>query len=202
MVDAQAVLHDANEAWLKVEEQVTTLIGRRHFDEVALWTPDAWRAAELIKEMMYQPEDGARRSAVHPWQRPRFFNRSSDTVHFSSANREGGAYGVHYDFLQPFGTDYRLEVMHLLTGSSPAHHMFFLNWLSGNPDETAAQVVHVSYKPVINLGESVMRAYDRELLRLAEVGFVPVQSNRSTYGAFAYYEHLKPRVNLRDAALA
>jgi hypothetical protein len=204
----------ARQAYVDVWHGVTPVLGERNFDEVALYAPDAWRAAALIAELAYQPGDaGDIYTATNPWQRPRYFNRSEDRVRYALPNGDAGEYGVHYDFLQPYGEPYRLEVMHLLAGSSPAHHRYLRAWSYGLGDnDQNGQVVHVSYKPPRGfVANAAGRAedYDAELERLEALGFVLVQANHSTYGAFSYYEHtdpavlpagvyLKPRVNLRD----
>lgn len=107
-------------------------------------------------------------------------------------------YGVHYSFMTRDDLPFRLEIMRLLSGHSPLHHIVA---------QTGRVVpVHLSFKcasqdEMFELTEQ-MRSHDWGL----------VQHCESTYGVFSYYTqpqdfpdvgvYFKPRVNTRDAANA
>jgi hypothetical protein len=104
---------------------------------------------------------------------------------------------VTYRFID-IGGPFRIEVMNITRGISPAHIPAQARLGLGEE----AVVMHVSYKPVI----PGIEGYDAEKFVLRNKGLEHIQECRSTYGIFSYWLHpdlpdgvyLKPRVNLRD----
>lgn len=127
-----------------------------------------------------------------------YFNNATDKVRALPFNTE---YTAEYHFFRT-GYPWRIELLRLPSGGSPAHAPFLAHW--GDPDQMTNELslVHFSFKCQ---GPEAYGAVCNWLND--ETDAMMVQGCLASYGAFSYWKvplwggkvvYVKPRVNLRE----
>jgi hypothetical protein len=183
-----------------IADYTKMLPGGCAIDEAAIMVP---RGEQFLDRMSSHLNSGG-------WYQ---FNSAVDLV---AANPFGTRYVVQYHFFSNNRYPWRLEVMQMAkardgrTGFSPLHQALW--YPSGEEpgwsDGASLPVPHLSFKPLIGK-EGPRKAVRKAMDVIKFGGAILVQSCQSTYGEFFYLLpvnarrqlYIKPRINLRDAAL-